>query len=142
MGTYVVTGAAGYIGSVLCKKLKEHGHKVISVDLKPNKPKYADMHLEETFEHPAVTHTIIDRQVDGIFHLGHIARDEPYLGPCRLAQQIGGRFSFGHAPPRQDNLLAAIGDQGLRNGQTKTLRSARNDGRGPRMINHGRARFP
>jgi len=69
MGTYVVTGAAGYIGSVLCKKLKEHGHKVISVDLKPNKPKYADMHLEETFEHPAITHTIIDRNVDGIFHL-------------------------------------------------------------------------
>lgn len=32
MGTYVVTGGAGFIGSFLCQKLLELGHRVINID--------------------------------------------------------------------------------------------------------------
>jgi len=70
MGHYVVTGACGYIGSVLSKKLKEHGHKVTTVDLKATYPLYTDDHWANTcFSSELFLKNIIEKRVDGIFHL-------------------------------------------------------------------------
>ena len=70
MSTYVVTGAAGYIGSVLTKKLKQEGHTVITVDLKATRPLYSDDHWAHTcFSSELFLKYIIKNKVDGIFHL-------------------------------------------------------------------------
>jgi UDP-glucose 4-epimerase len=50
----VVTGAVGYIGSVLCKMLKENGYYVIGVDqnfhtCSPIMDKYCDEHIDDDF---------------------------------------------------------------------------------------------
>ena len=70
MSHYVVTGAAGYIGSVLAKKLKQSGHTVTTVDLKATYPAYTDDHWPHTcFSSELFLKHIIDKRVDGIFHL-------------------------------------------------------------------------
>lgn len=70
MGHYVVTGAAGYIGSVLAKKLKQQGHFVTTVDLKGVYPLYTDDHWAHTcFSSELFLRHIIEQKVDGIFHL-------------------------------------------------------------------------
>lgn len=70
MGTYVVTGAAGYIGGVLAKKLKTLGHKVITIDTKHTKPLYTDEHWASScFSKELFVKRIIDEKVDAIFHL-------------------------------------------------------------------------
>ena len=70
MGHYLVTGAAGYIGGVLCKRLKEQGHTVSSVDLKNTKPLYSDNHFFETcFSSNVISSHVISNNIDGIFHL-------------------------------------------------------------------------
>lgn len=70
MGHYLVTGAAGYIGSVLCKRLKEEGHTVSSVDTKDTKPIYSDNHFFRTcFSSNVITNHVINNKIDGIFHL-------------------------------------------------------------------------
>lgn len=79
MKTYLVTGASGYIGSVLCKKLKEHGYRVLSVDTKDTRPLYSDKHWYRTdFSIPGfVRNSVFNENVDGIFHLAA----ESLLGP-------------------------------------------------------------
>lgn len=74
----VVTGAAGYIGGVVCKVLKENGYKVTSVDLKPTYPLYTDDHWANTcFSSDLFLKHIVEENVDAIFHLAAFS----LLGP-------------------------------------------------------------
>lgn len=65
----VVTGASGYIGSVLCKKLKEYGHYVISVDVAPYALKYTDEHWNTCFSDSQFLENVVSQDADAIFHL-------------------------------------------------------------------------
>ena len=49
MARYIVTGSSGYIGSVLCKRLKELNHKVVAIDLDPPKHKYYDTYITSNY---------------------------------------------------------------------------------------------
>lgn len=70
MSHYVVTGACGYIGSVISKKLMQHGHTVTTVDLKATYPLYTHDHWANTcFSSELFLRHIIDKKIDGIFHL-------------------------------------------------------------------------
>ncbi len=70
----LVTGAAGFIGSVLCKRLKELGYFVIANDIVPIEHKYYDRnHSPFTFESSA----LVFKDIDVVCHLA--ARS--HLGP-------------------------------------------------------------
>ena len=64
MKKVLVTGHAGYIGSVLCRMLKDDNYYVIGVD--HNKPdhNYFDKSYQQDYAR------FFDHQVDGVFHLG------------------------------------------------------------------------
>lgn len=83
--TYLVTGGAGFFGSILKRILLERGHRVVSIDLEP-----------DPFVHPSFTafrgdindSVLMDRifsenAFDGIFHLAallaHVKKDLPNL---------------------------------------------------------------
>lgn len=74
----LVTGAAGYIGSVLCKMLKEQGYYVIGVDLEHATEagsKYIDVFIRNQFTAPEVLNRIGSKT--SVFHLAA----ESLLGP-------------------------------------------------------------
>ena len=64
MKRILVTGASGYIGSVVCKMAKLFGHHVTAVDIKPIQHKYYDKFIQHSFEN-----IHIDFEYDSIFHL-------------------------------------------------------------------------
>jgi UDP-glucose 4-epimerase len=78
MAAYIVTGASGYIGSVLCKRLKELGHKVVALDLDPPKHKYYDTYTTANYndEKKLAVHV---KHCDGIFHLAASSLLNPSL---------------------------------------------------------------
>jgi UDP-glucose 4-epimerase len=64
MKKILVTGHRGYIGSVLCKMLREQGYYVIGIDTDySKKSEYADEDLGICFSQ------YTPHEVDGIFHL-------------------------------------------------------------------------
>lgn len=78
MATYVVTGSSGYIGGVLCKRLKEIGHRVIAIDLDPPKHKYYDNYITSNYN-DATTITLSIERCHGIFHLAASSLLNPSL---------------------------------------------------------------
>lgn len=84
--TYLITGAAGFIGSQLSGALSKQGHKLVFVDLvDPADQANQKSHFEERTEHHPLPHgEFVDRrelwnwlktskpQLDAIFHLGAI----------------------------------------------------------------------
>jgi UDP-glucose 4-epimerase len=78
MANYIVTGAAGYIGSVLCKRLKELGHEITAIDLEtPNHSYYDNIILTNYDVEDALSTPIA--QCDGIFHLAASSLLNPSL---------------------------------------------------------------
>lgn len=70
MKTLLVTGGAGYIGSVVCKLAKERGYKVIGVDLVNQKHKYVDVRVDGMCcSDSRVADIAVDHGVDAVFHL-------------------------------------------------------------------------
>jgi len=70
---YVVTGGAGYIGSVLSKALMESGNEVTIVDVKtPPSSLHTCSHIEESFEKAKLNWN----EVDGVFHLAALTEVE------------------------------------------------------------------
>ena len=66
----LVTGHLGYIGSVMCGRLREQGHYVIGVDINPNQDKVeVDLAIgPQMVGHPTVAATAAAYKVDCIFH--------------------------------------------------------------------------
>ena len=78
MAAYIVTGASGYIGSVLCKRLKELGHKVVAIDLDPPKHKYYDTYITSNYnDEPSIAVAV--KHCNGIFHLAASSLLNPSL---------------------------------------------------------------
>lgn len=81
---FVVTGAAGFIGSHLCDRLIGEGHAVLALD---NLITGAMRNVRHLREHPAfryVEHDVTipfedDGPVDGVFHMASLASPKDYL---------------------------------------------------------------
>jgi nucleoside-diphosphate-sugar epimerase len=70
---FIVTGAAGFVGSVMAEYLVDHGHEVLSIDWLPyENPKYKNVQVDIR-NVPALTEAIRNfGHVDAIFHLAVI----------------------------------------------------------------------
>lgn len=84
--SYLVTGAAGFIGSAVARKLKEHGNKVITVDNLSTGSQQAIPNGVEFIQGDCQDAQIIDRlagtKFDVIFHIagqssGEVSYDDP-----------------------------------------------------------------
>lgn len=79
MKTAIVTGAYGYIGTVLSKVLKSEGYHVIGIDTDPaatddwlfrgNRTKYCDQFLVDSFASDAGLHALSEYPNATVFHL-------------------------------------------------------------------------
>jgi dTDP-glucose 4,6-dehydratase len=81
---YLVTGAAGFIGSHLCGYLLEHGHQVLGADNYltglPRNLKHLENHHDFRLIEQDVSHPFkISGSLDGIFHLASPASPKDYL---------------------------------------------------------------
>ena len=86
MSTYLVTGAAGFIGSVLAKKLVEMGHEVYTIDnlstgFRENIPELVEF-IEGNCQDKNIIEELNNVHFDAIFHLagqrsGEISFDDP-----------------------------------------------------------------
>jgi dTDP-glucose 4,6-dehydratase len=93
MSTSVVTGGAGFLGSHLCDRLIEQGHRVICVDnLETGSLENID-HLRDpgfSFLYQDVTEPIrIDEPVDYVFHLAALASPVDYLRAPLASLKVG-----------------------------------------------------
>jgi UDP-glucose 4-epimerase len=67
----LVTGAAGYIGSHLCKRLKEDGWGVVGLDVRRALSPYIDHHIMASLvDRTALATTLRNIDFDIVFHLG------------------------------------------------------------------------
>jgi dTDP-glucose 4,6-dehydratase len=84
---YVISGAAGFIGSHLCDRLIEAGHEVIALD---NLITGHKQNIEHLLANPAFTYAevdvcqpltlpVLDQHVDRVFHLASLASPVDYL---------------------------------------------------------------
>jgi dTDP-glucose 4,6-dehydratase len=81
---YVISGAAGFIGSHICDQLIEKGHDVLAIDNLITGHKENIGHLLshpnfEFIEHDICTPIEIPRSVDRVFHLASLASPVDYL---------------------------------------------------------------
>lgn len=67
MSHVVVTGCSGYIGSVLCKMLKEQGHTITGVDLVPPRLSYVDNYIEGCISSKQFAQAVKDVEI--MFHM-------------------------------------------------------------------------
>lgn len=69
MMTALVTGCSGFLGSHLCKELKNDGWKVIGIDIKPTN-KYIDrMWCDDVRNNTALDEIFNSDKIDVVFHL-------------------------------------------------------------------------
>lgn len=68
----LVTGAAGYIGSHICKRYKDQGHTVIGLDrhFRSSARFYTDVFIPEDFASPTAFYAIEQNKPDVVIHCG------------------------------------------------------------------------
>jgi dTDP-glucose 4,6-dehydratase len=81
---YVISGAAGFIGSHLCDRLLAEGHTVLGIDNLITGSRLNLAHLKsdprfEFVEHDVCTPTTIAGPVDGVLHLASLASPVDYM---------------------------------------------------------------
>lgn len=71
MSTVFVTGATGYIGSHVCKALKQAGYEVVGLDRVPRDHtiKYMDRFIEADYHSPVCFDALAYEQPDAVIHL-------------------------------------------------------------------------
>lgn len=71
MSTVFVTGATGYIGSHVCKALKQAGYKVVGLDRVPRDHtiKYMDRFIEADYHSPVCFDAMAYEKPDAVIHL-------------------------------------------------------------------------
>lgn len=92
--TTLVTGAAGFIGFHLCKKLLENGNRVIGLD---NLNPYYDVSLKKARLEHLKSHKEFffnKADIEDLPKLKKIFRDQPIDRICNLAAQAGVRYSL------------------------------------------------
>ena len=119
---YLVTGVAGFIGSVVVERLTEAGHDVVGID---NVNDYYDVALKEArlarIKHPLFTFIKLDlAERDGIADL---FKAEQFDKVIHLAAQAGVRYSLDNPIAYGDsNLIGHLNIlEGCRNNQVKHL---------------------
>lgn len=86
MTTVLVTGATGYIGSHVCKKLKQEGYKVVGVDLveRAHTLKFMDEFINDDFNSVECFDTLKRLRVNAIVHCaGDIQVAESVQDPAK-----------------------------------------------------------
>ncbi len=81
---YVISGAAGFIGSHLCDRLVEAGHEVLAVDNlitghKENLGHFGGNPAVQFIERDVCEPLDIEGEIDGVFHLASLASPVDYL---------------------------------------------------------------
>ena len=81
---YVISGAAGFIGSHLCDRLVEKGHAIVALDnlitgARENIEHLLDRPAFEFYEHDVCQPVEIAGPVDRVFHLASLASPVDYL---------------------------------------------------------------
>ena len=97
--TIVVTGGAGYVGSILVRRLIQNGYKVFCIDCL----RYGGRSLVDIWDHPNFMFSRVDinnfdevqnifkeNKVDGIVHLAAIVGDPA----CKLEPELARRTNF------------------------------------------------
>ncbi|MEW6427672.1 MAG: NAD-dependent epimerase [Thermodesulfobacteriota bacterium] len=123
MSTIMITGAAGFIGAHLSKRLLAAGRRVIGVD---NLNDYYDPQLKRDrlrflCDHPSFSHLDVDISDRGAME--KLFRDQPFDAVVNLAAQAGVRYSLINPHSYVDTNLVGFVNilEGCRHGGVKHL---------------------
>ena len=94
MENYLITGAAGFIGSAVCQKLLKSGAFVVGVDNHNNyyDPQLKKSRLDRFVNHPNYKHIRVDIENDK--KINEIFLNYKFKGVINLAAQAGVRYSL------------------------------------------------
>ena len=86
MKTALVTGASGYLGSHLCKYLKQSDWKVVGIDIVRPKHSYYDVfQYVDVRNHEVINYLFLTTKIDAVFHMaGRIEIGESVKNPTEF----------------------------------------------------------
>ena len=86
MKTALVTGGSGYLGSHLCKYLKQSGWSVVAIDIVRPKHSYYDVfQYVDVRNHEIINYLFPKTKIDAVFHMaGRIEIGESIKNPTEF----------------------------------------------------------
>ena len=86
MKTALVTGSSGYLGSHLCKYLKQSDWKVVAIDIVSPKHSYYDVfQYVDVRNHEVINYLFLKTKIDAVFHMaGRIEIGESVKDPTEF----------------------------------------------------------
>ena len=86
MKTALVTGGSGYLGSHLCKYLKQSGWSVVAIDIVRPKHSYYDVfQYIDVRNHEVINYLFLKTKIDAVFHMaGRIEIGESVKNPTEF----------------------------------------------------------
>jgi len=86
MKTALVTGSSGYLGSHLCKYLKQSGWSVVAIDIVRPKHSYYDVfQYIDVRNHEVINYLFLKTKIDAVFHMaGRIEIGESVKDPTEF----------------------------------------------------------